>query len=156
MKTRIFTGWQARFHGVCLMMLLSAMAAFAFASDANAQEADAPPVAEAVEAPVAEVADAPSPVAGTATEETPAEEEARLDSGDTAWMLTSTLLVLLMIVPGLALFYGGLVRSKNVLSVLSQVLVVASVVIVLWASTATAWCSPKATRSSARSPRSRS
>ena len=133
MKTRIFTGWQARFHGVCLMLLLSAMAAFAFASDANAQEADAPPVAEAVEAPVAEVADAPSPVAGTATEETPAEEEARLDSGDTAWMLTSTLLVLLMIVPGLALFYGGLVRSKNVLSVLSQVLVVASVVIVLWA-----------------------
>ena len=133
MKTRIFTGWQARFHGVCLMMLLSAMAAFAFASDANAQEAEAPPVAEAVEAPVAEVADAPSPVAGTAVEEGPTEEEASLDSGDTAWMLTSTLLVLLMIVPGLALFYGGLVRSKNVLSVLSQVLVVASVVIVLWA-----------------------
>src|SRR5690606_2382209 len=68
-----------------------------------------------------------------AAEEAPAEEEASLDSGDTAWMLTSTLLVLLMIVPGLALFYGGLVRSKNVLSVLSQVLVVASIVIVLWA-----------------------
>src|SRR5690606_1813210 len=65
--------------------------------------------------------------------EAAAEEEAVLDSGDTAWMLTSTLLVLLMTVPGLALFYGGLVRSKNVLSVLSQVLVVASVGIVAWA-----------------------
>ena len=43
-----------------------------------------------------------------------------LDSGDTAWMLTSTALVLFMTLPGLALFYGGLVRSKNVLSVLMQ------------------------------------
>ena len=56
------------------------------------------------------------------------------DSGNVAWMLTSTLLVLLMVVPGLALFYGGMVRSKNVLSVLMQVLVVFSVVILLWVS----------------------
>ena len=55
-----------------------------------------------------------------------------IDKGDTAWMLVSTLLVLLMIVPGLALFYGGLVRAKNILSVLMQVLVVASLAIVLW------------------------
>src|SRR5690606_8368924 len=48
-----------------------------------------------------------------------------LNSGDTAWMIVSTVLVLLMIVPGLALFYGGLVRSKNMLSVLTQVLCVA-------------------------------
>src|SRR5690606_914942 len=54
------------------------------------------------------------------------------DRGDVAWMLTSTLLVLLMTVPGLALFYGGLVRAKNVLSVLSQVLVVFSLVLMLW------------------------
>ena len=54
------------------------------------------------------------------------------DRGDVAWMLTSTLLVLMMVVPGLALFYGGLVRAKNVLSVLSQVLVVFSLVLLLW------------------------
>ncbi len=54
------------------------------------------------------------------------------DHGDVAWMLTATLLVLLMTVPGLALFYGGLVRSKNVLSVLVQVLVVFSLVLMLW------------------------
>ena len=57
----------------------------------------------------------------------------KVDSGDTAWMLTSTLLVILMIVPGLALFYGGLGRSKNMLSVLMQVFVVFSLVSILWA-----------------------
>lgn len=56
-----------------------------------------------------------------------------VDKGDVAWMLTSTLLVLLMTVPGLALFYGGMVRSKNVLSVLIQVIVVFSLLILLWA-----------------------
>jgi Amt family ammonium transporter len=54
------------------------------------------------------------------------------DKGDTAWMLTSTALVLLMSVPALALFYGGLVRSKNMLSVLMQVFVGFSLVTVLW------------------------
>ena len=58
---------------------------------------------------------------------------ATVDKGDVAWMLTSTLLVLLMTVPGLALFYGGMVRSKNVLSVLIQVMVIFSVLILLWA-----------------------
>src|ERR1700729_1486989 len=52
--------------------------------------------------------------------------------GDTAWMLTSTAFVLLMSVPGLALFYGGLVRTKNMLSVLMQVFVVFSLITVLW------------------------
>ena len=56
-----------------------------------------------------------------------------LDSGDTAWMLTSTLLVILMTLPGLALFYGGLARSKNMLSVLVQVFVIFALVSVLWA-----------------------
>ena len=57
----------------------------------------------------------------------------QLDSGDTAWMLTATLLVTLMAIPGLALFYGGLARSKNMLSVLVQVFVVFALVTVLWA-----------------------
>jgi Amt family ammonium transporter len=56
-----------------------------------------------------------------------------IDSGDTAWMLTSMALVLFMTLPGLALFYGGLVRTKNVLSVLMQCLVITSLVTVLWA-----------------------
>jgi Amt family ammonium transporter len=55
-----------------------------------------------------------------------------LDTGNTAWMLTSTALVLFMTLPGLALFYGGLVRTKNVLSVLMQCFSIASVVTVLW------------------------
>ena len=56
----------------------------------------------------------------------------RFDSGDTAWMLTATLLVLMMLLPGLALFYGGLVRAKNLLSVMSQVMGVAAVAILVW------------------------
>lgn len=55
-----------------------------------------------------------------------------VDKGDVAWMLVSTLLVLMMVVPGLALFYGGMVRAKNVLSVLIQVAVVFSLLVVLW------------------------
>ena len=55
-----------------------------------------------------------------------------LSEGNTAWMIMSTVLVLLMIVPGLALFYGGLVRSKNMLSVLTQVLAVASLTMIIW------------------------
>ena len=54
------------------------------------------------------------------------------NKGDTTWMMVSTLLVLMMAVPGLALFYGGLVRSKNMLSVLMQVMVTFSLILVLW------------------------
>ena len=54
------------------------------------------------------------------------------DSGDTAWLLTSTALVLLMTLPGLALFYGGLVRSRNVLSVLMQCFALCCIVSILW------------------------
>ena len=61
-----------------------------------------------------------------------AEETATLDSGDTAWMITATALVLFMTLPGLALFYGGLVRTKNVLSVLGQCLAMAGVMTLLW------------------------
>ena len=54
------------------------------------------------------------------------------NKGDTAWMIVATLLVLMMSIPGLALFYGGLVRSKNMLSVLSQVFMIVSLVSILW------------------------
>nr|WP_314256061.1 ammonium transporter [uncultured Devosia sp.] len=60
------------------------------------------------------------------------EEVASADTGATAWMLTSTMLVLLMIVPGIALFYGGLVRSKNILSVLTQVMGTFALLALLW------------------------
>ena len=55
------------------------------------------------------------------------------DKGDTAWMMTSTMLVILMTIPGLALFYGGMVRSKNVLSLLMQVFMTFCLVAILWA-----------------------
>ena len=55
-----------------------------------------------------------------------------IDSGDTAWMLVSTALVMLMLLPGLALFYGGLVRAKNLLSVMSQVLGITALAILSW------------------------
>lgn len=58
--------------------------------------------------------------------------EDSLNSGDTAWMLTSTVLVLFMTIPGLALFYGGLVRSKNILSVLMQCFAITGLITVLW------------------------
>jgi Amt family ammonium transporter len=68
-----------------------------------------------------------APALGHAQDETPT-----LDSGDTAWMLTATVLVLFMTIPGLALFYGGMVRSKNVLSVLMQCFAVTGLMTVLW------------------------
>src|SRR3569833_1164916 len=55
-----------------------------------------------------------------------------IDTGDTAWMLVSTALVMLMLLPGLALFYGGLVRAKNLLSVMSQVLGITAIAILTW------------------------
>jgi len=61
-----------------------------------------------------------------------AEEAPTLNSGDTAWMITATALVLLMTLPGLALFYGGMVRKKNVLSMCMQTIAIASLMSVLW------------------------
>src|SRR3954464_7847049 len=63
---------------------------------------------------------------------TAAYAEPTVNKGDNAWMLTSTVLVLLMTIPGLALFYGGLVRSKNMLSVLAQVFYTVCIVFVIW------------------------
>ena len=59
-------------------------------------------------------------------------QETKLDTGDTAWMLTSTALVLLMTIPGLALFYGGMVRKKNVLSTVMQSFAVTCLMTILW------------------------
>src|SRR5690606_2191332 len=89
-------------------------------AQAREPEADAP-VAEAVAAVEDAAAEAEAAVAEAPAMEAAAEEAAdgtdaegpAFDSGNVAWMLTSTLLVLLMVVPGLALFYGGMVRSKN-------------------------------------------
>lgn len=73
--------------------------------------------------------------AAAVAEAAPAAEavvEATVNKGDVAWIMTATLLVLFMALPGLALFYGGLVRAKNMLSVLMQVMVVFSLISVLW------------------------
>ncbi len=96
-------------------------AAAAVASAPAAMPAPAPAAAAPAAAPV----EAAAPAAAAAPAPVP-------NKGDTAWMMVSTLLVILMTVPGLALFYGGLVRSKNMLSVLMQVMVTFSLIIVLW------------------------
>jgi ammonium transporter, Amt family len=89
----------------------------------------APVMAQDKEAPAAAAPAAAAPAAAATATPTPAPTP---NKGDTAWMLTSTALVLLMSVPALALFYGGLVRSKNMLSVLMQVFVTFSLITVLW------------------------
>ena len=95
---------------------------------AAAAPADASAAPAAVAAPTAAPAAAP---AEAASAEAPVKET--VDKGDVTWMMISTILVILMVIPGLALFYGGLVRSKNMLSVLMQVMVVFSLISVLWA-----------------------
>ncbi len=101
----------------------AADAAAAVTITATAVEAPAP----ATEAPAAAV----EPAAPAAAEAAPASAPTP-NKGDTTWMMVSTLLVILMTIPGLALFYGGLVRSKNMLSVLMQVMVTFSLIVVLW------------------------
>jgi len=71
-----------------------------------------------------------APFAGPALAQAPAPP--KLDSGDTAWMLTSTALVLMMTIPGLALFYGGMVRRKNVIATVAQSFAITCLVTVLW------------------------
>ena len=85
--------------------------------------------APATPAPAAVVADAKAPAAAEAAAPAAAPVP---NKGDTAWMTVATLLVILMTLPGLALFYGGLVRSKNMLSVLMQVFMVSALIYVLW------------------------
>ncbi|AWI76732.1 ammonia channel protein [Parazoarcus communis] len=105
-----------------LFAILLAAVTVGFAGGVYAQESTAPVVEAVVEAAAA-VAEAPAEMAAEPT----------VNKGDVAWIMTATLLVLFMALPGLALFYGGLVRSKNMLSVLMQVMVVFSLISVLWA-----------------------
>ena len=79
--------------------------------------------------------DAAAPAAEAAAEEAAPGAEAVtaiIDKGDTAWMLVATMVVILMTIPGLALFYGGLVRAKNILSILSQVFAGFCMIALLW------------------------
>ncbi len=115
-----------------LLTIMWAVAALSLSHPTFAQDAaPAAPVAapEATAAP----ADAPAPAEAAPAE--PAEEPAAapaLNTGDTAWMLTSTALVLMMTIPGLALFYGGMVRKKNVLATVMQSFAITCLVTVLW------------------------
>jgi Amt family ammonium transporter len=136
-----------------LVMLLTAgaiafTAGSAIAQGGGSSHGDAPKseppaaTAPATPAPAAEAKKedaAPAPAAtslaqAAAPAEEKAEEEAKptVDKGDVAFMYTATIMVILMTIPGLALFYGGLVRSKNMLSVLMQVFVIFSLITVLW------------------------
>ncbi len=108
------------------MAALMLGAASVFAQDAVPAAADASSVAAEVAAPAPDAA-APAAEAAAA----PAAPE--FNKGDIAWMLTSTLLVLFMVLPGLALFYGGMVRAKNVLSLSMQIFVTFCLISILWA-----------------------
>jgi Amt family ammonium transporter len=127
MRTSIFN----RLAGLSLALALTGapLAGPAFAQDAA-------PAANAAAAEAAAPANAAAPEAAApapAAAEEAAAPAPTPNKGDTAWMLVSTLLVLLMIIPGLALFYGGLVRQKNMLSMLMQVSIVTVIGMMAWA-----------------------
>ncbi len=110
-----------------VLALLALVSAVAFGAPAWAEEKAAAPVAAAaVEAAPAAAAAAP------AAEAAPAAPAPVANKGDNAWVMVSAALVILMSIPGLALFYGGLVRSKNMLSVLMQVFTVFALITLLW------------------------
>ncbi|MDO9403765.1 MAG: ammonium transporter [Polaromonas sp.] len=121
--------------GMSLLASGATVLAQAPATDAGAAAVTAPAADASAPAPAAPAVAAPAAAAPAAPAEAPAAEAPapKIDSGDTAWMMTSTLLVILMTIPGLALFYGGLGRSKNMLSVLMQVFVIFSLISILWA-----------------------
>ncbi|HEY3433577.1 MAG TPA: ammonium transporter [Rhodocyclaceae bacterium] len=115
-----------------LIALLALFGAFTLATPAMADDKPAEaPVAAAADAkapaPAVAPAAAPAPAAAEAAPATPAPNK-----GDTSWMIVATLLVIMMAVPGLPLFYGGMVRSKNMLSIMMQVFVTFSLLGVLW------------------------
>ncbi len=112
-----------------MLLFAAGFTHIAFADDAPAA-ASAAPAATAVAPEPAVVG---TPAAAPAAPAAPAAKAPTVNKGDTSWMMVSTLLVLFMALPGLALFYGGLVRSKNMLSVLMQVMVVFCLITVLWA-----------------------
>jgi len=136
MKTRLFSGCKTRLQVLCLAALCCVALGTGF--NAMAQEtAVAPAETTAVSADPATAAPAATAAArteATASEPAPAESAPApsISKPDTVWVLMSAALVIFMTLPGLALFYGGLVRSKNVLSILVQNLAVFSLVAVLW------------------------
>ncbi len=121
-----------------LLALFALTSALAFGGSAGAQDKPAAAPAADGKAAVALPAETarPAAIASAAmpgSEAKPAEApKPKIDKGDTAWMLVATVLVILMTIPGLALFYAGMVRSKNVLSVLMQVFVCFCMIAVLW------------------------
>ena len=116
-----------------LLLAASLMVAgAAYAQDKAAPAPDAKPAAEAKPAADAKAAPAAAPQAEAKKDEAKPAPPPTPNKGDTTWMMICTALVLMMSVPGLALFYGGMVRAKNMLSMLMQVFVVFSLVTVLW------------------------
>ena len=112
-----------------LIALLVLVGAIGFGGYAVAEDKPAAPAAASATAVAAPAAATPATAAATAPAAAPTPVP---NKGDVAWMLVCTAMVLLMSVPALALFYGGMVRSKNILSVLMQVFVVFSLITVLW------------------------
>ena len=121
--------------------LVLGLAGLGFAGVSMAEDAASAPAAASAVAAAADTASAAPAAAassaGAAASEAasgaaPAASTPVANKGDTAWMIVATLLVIMMTVPGLALFYGGLVRSKNMLSVLMQVMVTFSLIVILW------------------------
>ncbi len=112
-----------------ILLLIAALGVIGLAMPAVAQDKATPAPAAAAPAAMSGAATAASAEAAPAAAATPAPTP---NKGDVAWMLVCTALVLMMSVPALALFYGGMARSKNVLSVLMQVFVVFSLITVLW------------------------
>ncbi|GAB4565889.1 MAG: ammonium transporter [Rhizobacter sp.] len=112
--------------------LVLGLSVLGFSGASFAQAASAPEAAASVAAAPA-AASAPAEAASAAAPAASAAPAPVANKGDVAWLIVATLLVIMMTVPGLALFYGGLVRSKNMLSVLMQVFVTFSLIVVLWA-----------------------
>ncbi|MGA2563835.1 MAG: ammonium transporter [Steroidobacteraceae bacterium] len=114
---------------VVLTLVLNTIPTGALADDAASARADTTTVPAAAAQPVSE----PASAAATPAPTTPTIISFdKINSGDTAWMLTSTALVLMMTIPGLALFYGGMVRKKNVLATLMQSFAITCLVTILW------------------------
>ena len=116
-------------------VLIAMLGALGLALPAMAQDKTAPAAATESKAPAPAAATTAAPAAAPAPAPAAAEAAPAAPSpnkGDNAWMIVATVLVIMMSIPGLALFYGGLVRSKNMLSILMQVFVVFSLIVVLW------------------------
>jgi ammonium transporter, Amt family len=109
--------------------LVLGIAALGLAGVAQADDAASAPAASAAATATPAAA---APMAAEAAAPAAAASAPIANKGDVAWMIVATLLVIMMTVPGLALFYGGLVRSKNMLSVLMQVMVTFSMIVVIW------------------------